>query len=84
MARQPDNGLMYMGLEDIERTARTELAGVVAADRLLDRYDPAATIGRVAHRVASMIQWLRPEHHADVLAQVQAELAEAQYVEAAE
>lgn len=63
-----------MSEEDIERTARVELQGVVAADQHFDRYSPDATISRVAGRVVSMLLWLKPGLRKQVLDEAQGQL----------
>jgi len=82
MARRDDPGLTYMSVEDIERTANVEMQGVVAAEQHFDRYNPDATIGRVANRVVSMLLWLKPSLRGQVISQAQEQLAA--YKEAAE
>jgi len=67
MARRIDPGLTYMGLDEIENTARMEEMGVKVADQLLHRHDPDATIGRIANRVVNLLSWLKPAIREQVL-----------------
>lgn len=75
--------MMYMGLDEVASTARCEEQGVITADRILDRADPDATIGRIANRFVNMLLWLKPAIRERVLEEARQGVREAQ-IDAAE